>query len=88
MPRVAPVKNIFNKPAPVIAPDALVLEARNLVKQYGKRTVVRGVSYHVKQGEVVGILGPNGAGKTTSFYMTIGLVTPVRVARSFSGAKT
>jgi lipopolysaccharide export system ATP-binding protein len=74
MPRVAPVKNIFNKPAPVIAPDALVLEARNLVKQYGKRTVVRGVSYNVKQGEVVGILGPNGAGKTTSFYMTIGLV--------------
>ncbi len=74
MPRVAPEKNIFNKPAPVIAPDALTLEARNLVKQYGKRTVVRGVSYNVKQGEVVGILGPNGAGKTTSFYMTIGLV--------------
>jgi len=74
MPRAAPEKNIFNKPAPVIAPDALTLEARNLVKQYGKRTVVRGVSYNVKQGEVVGILGPNGAGKTTSFYMTIGLV--------------
>jgi lipopolysaccharide export system ATP-binding protein len=65
---------IVGKPAPVIAPDALKLEAHNLVKTYGKRTVVRGVSFNVRQGEVVGILGPNGAGKTTSFYMTIGLV--------------
>ena len=65
---------IIGKPAPVIAADALKLETRNLVKTYGKRTVVRGVSFNVRQGEVVGILGPNGAGKTTSFYMTIGLV--------------
>ena len=62
------------KPKPVIAKDALKLEAVGLVKQYGKRTVVRNVSYNVRQGEIVGILGPNGAGKTTSFYMTIGLV--------------
>ncbi len=65
---------ILGKPAPKIAEDALKLEAHNLVKTYGKRTVVRGVSFNVRQGEVVGILGPNGAGKTTSFYMTIGLV--------------
>lgn len=65
---------ILGKPAPTIAENALKLEARNLVKTYGKRTVVRGVSFNVRQGEVVGILGPNGAGKTTSFYMTIGLV--------------
>lgn len=65
---------IVGKPAPTIAADALKLETRNLVKTYGKRTVVRGVSFNVRQGEVVGILGPNGAGKTTSFYMTIGLV--------------
>ena len=52
----------------------LVLRTENLVKKYGKRTVVDHVSFDVKQGEIVGLLGPNGAGKTTSFYMTVGLV--------------
>ena len=56
--------------------DAMVLRAEGLVKKYGKRTVVNGVSFDVKQGEIVGLLGPNGAGKTTSFYMTTGLVVP------------
>lgn len=50
-----------------------VLEAKNLIKRFGKRTVVKGVDFIVKSGEVVGLLGPNGAGKTTSFYMVIGL---------------
>ncbi len=54
----------------------MVLRAENLVKKYGKRTVVNGVSFDVRQGEIVGLLGPNGAGKTTSFYMTTGLVVP------------
>ena len=54
----------------------MVLRSEGLVKQYGKRTVVNGVSFDVKQGEIVGLLGPNGAGKTTSFYMTTGLVVP------------
>ncbi len=56
--------------------ERLVLRTENLVKRYGKRTVVNDVSFDVKQGEIVGLLGPNGAGKTTSFYMTTGLVVP------------
>ena len=54
----------------------MVLRTENLVKKYGKRTVVNNVSFNVRQGEIVGLLGPNGAGKTTSFYMTTGLVVP------------
>ena len=52
------------------------LKSENLVKQYGTRTVVRGVSLEVEQGEIVGLLGPNGAGKTTTFYMTVGFIKP------------
>lgn len=52
------------------------LKADNLVKIYGKRTVVKGVSFNVNQGEIVGLLGPNGAGKTTSFYMIVGIIKP------------
>jgi lipopolysaccharide export system ATP-binding protein len=52
------------------------LRAENIIKKYKKRTVVKGVSIEVSQGEIVGLLGPNGAGKTTSFYMIVGLVTP------------
>ena len=50
------------------------LRAENIVKKYRKRTVVKGVSIDVEQGEIVGLLGPNGAGKTTSFYMIVGLI--------------
>jgi lipopolysaccharide export system ATP-binding protein len=53
-----------------------ILRAENLVKRYKKRTVVRGVSIDVRQGEVVGLLGPNGAGKTTTFYMIVGMIPP------------
>ncbi|OQX84963.1 LPS export ABC transporter ATP-binding protein [candidate division KSB1 bacterium 4484_87] len=55
-----------------------VLRAENLVKVYGKRTVVNEVSLEVKQGEIVGLLGPNGAGKTTTFYMITGMIRPTR----------
>jgi len=53
-----------------------VLLANDLVKRYGGRTVVNGVSLQVDRGEIVGLLGPNGAGKTTTFYMMVGLVRP------------
>lgn len=56
---------------------AMILRAENIVKKYRKRTVVKGVSFDVKQGEIVGLLGPNGAGKTTSFYMIVGLIRPL-----------
>jgi lipopolysaccharide export system ATP-binding protein len=52
------------------------LEAKKLEKTYRGRKVVRGASFQVKYGEVVGLLGPNGAGKTTSFYMVVGLIKP------------
>ena len=52
------------------------LRCENLVKKYGLRTVVKGVSMEVCQGEIVGFLGPNGAGKTTSFYMITGQIVP------------
>ncbi len=55
------------------APD---LVATDLVKVYGDRTVVSGMSVKCSCGEIVGILGPNGAGKTTTFYMIVGLVKP------------
>ncbi len=57
-------------------PEKMVLRTENLVKKYGRRTVVNHVSIDVTQGEIVGLLGPNGAGKTTTFYMTTGLITP------------
>lgn len=52
------------------------LRAEGLVKVFGKRRVVDGLSLEVRRGEIVGLLGPNGAGKTTTFYMIVGLVRP------------
>ena len=60
----------------LVAEGKMVLRTDNLVKKYGKRTVVNHVSIDVTQGEIVGLLGPNGAGKTTTFYMTVGLIQP------------
>jgi lipopolysaccharide export system ATP-binding protein len=52
------------------------LVIKNISKKFKARQVVRGVSFEVESGQVVGLLGPNGAGKTTSFYMVVGLLTP------------
>lgn len=62
-----------------------ILEARGLVKYYGRRKVVAGVDFDVDAGEVVGLLGPNGAGKTTSFRMTTGQITPQGGEVHFNG---
>jgi lipopolysaccharide export system ATP-binding protein len=56
--------------------NPIVLKVQNLTKEYSGRSVVSGLSFQVREGEVVGLLGPNGAGKTTAFYMTIGLIKP------------
>jgi len=64
-------------------PQALVAE--NLVRDYGKLRVVKGVSVHVNPGEVVGLLGPNGAGKSTSFYMIVGQLPPTSGKIRLSG---
>lgn len=56
--------------------DDICLEVQDLVKNYGGRPVVNGLSFKVRRGEIVGLLGPNGAGKTTAFYMTVGLIRP------------
>lgn len=57
-------------------PARMRLAARNLVKIYRGRKVVRDVSIDIHKGEIVGLLGPNGAGKTTTFYMVVGLTRP------------
>jgi lipopolysaccharide export system ATP-binding protein len=62
----------------------LKIRGEGLVKRYGKRQVVSGVTFELEQGQVVGLLGPNGAGKTTTFYMVTGLVRP-NAGRVFLG---
>jgi len=61
------------------------LEVHQLVKCYGGRPVVNGLSLQVNSGQIVGLLGPNGAGKTTAFYMTVGLIRPDEGSVIFQG---
>jgi lipopolysaccharide export system ATP-binding protein len=58
--------------------ETRALEVRDLAKDYGSRSVVRGISLTFEPGKVTGLLGPNGAGKTTTFYMMVGLVPATR----------
>jgi lipopolysaccharide export system ATP-binding protein len=51
-----------------------LLEVRNLAKSYGKKEVVKDVSFSMHSGQIIGLLGPNGAGKTTTFYMIVGFL--------------
>ena len=52
-----------------------ILKATDIRKSYKMLDVVKGISFEIKSGEVVGLLGPNGAGKTTAFYIIVGLIT-------------
>ena len=61
------------------------IEAKNLIKIYGDRSVVNDVSFNISKGEVVCLLGPNGAGKTTTFYMVVGLVKPNKGSITLDG---
>ena len=58
--------------------DRSVLEVVNLAKAYGKKEVVKDISFSMQAGEIIGLLGPNGAGKTTTFYMIVGFLKPKR----------
>ncbi len=53
-----------------------VVEVKNLTKKYGKFVAVNGISFEVREGEILGFLGPNGAGKTTTIQMLLDLITP------------
>ncbi|MGH0052448.1 MAG: LPS export ABC transporter ATP-binding protein, partial [Sphaerochaetaceae bacterium] len=55
-----------------------LLEVRNLAKSYGKKEVVKDVSFSMHSGQIIGLLGPNGAGKTTTFYMIVGFLKAKR----------
>ncbi len=61
------------------------LEVEHLTKRFGKRQILKDISFSMEQGEVVGLLGPNGAGKTTSFYMVVGFLQPDTGTIEFDG---
>lgn len=63
----------------------MLLAVKDLVKNYGGKAVVNGLSFEVSPGEIVGLFGPNGAGKTTAFYMTVGLIHPDQGEVYFKG---
>src|SRR6516162_3245590 len=73
------------KPAATGVADEVLLITNKLVKTYGRRRVVDGVSIWVAPGQIVGLLGPNGAGKTTTFNMVVGVVKPDGGAVQFQG---
>ncbi len=66
---------------------APVLSVENVRKNYGEKTAVGGISFEVRQGEIVGLLGPNGAGKTTTISMVLGVLEPSAGSIRIGGAE-
>lgn len=62
-----------------------VLEVKDVYKRLGKREIIKGISFSVKEGEIFGFLGPNGAGKTTTIRMLVGLISPNKGTISIMG---
>ena len=60
---------------PIFMPEQ-ILSVHDLQKTYGKLEAVRGISFSLEPGEIVGLLGPNGSGKTTTINMILGLLEP------------
>ena len=73
LPALSPTATVSSPAGKSDAPTGEI-RTDSLIKTYGDKNVVNGISIYVKAGEVVGLLGPNGAGKTTTFYMVVGLV--------------
>jgi len=61
-----------------------MIEVQNLTKTFNGKTVLNGISFEVKEGEIFGYLGPNGAGKTTTMRIILGLLKPTSGTIVFS----
>jgi ABC-2 type transport system ATP-binding protein len=64
---------------------ANMIKVQNLVKTFGSKRAVDGISFSVERGEVLGFLGPNGAGKSTSMRMITGFIPPTEGSVTVGG---
>ena len=64
-----------------------LVEVKNIKKNYGKNEAVKGISFNIKEGEILGLLGPNGSGKTTTIGMLLGLLKPTSGEIFINGQK-
>jgi len=64
-----------------------LVEVRNIKKNYGKNEAVKGISFNIKEDEILGLLGPNGSGKTTTIGMLLGLLKPTSGEILINGQK-
>ena len=64
-----------------------LVEVKNIKKNYGKNKAVKGISFNIKEDEILGLLGPNGSGKTTTIGMLLGLLKPTSGEILINGQK-